>query len=194
MPSTAIVILAGGAARRLPRKLERPIGNTPLLLSVYANFRGPHRVVVSVRNALAPALDAALDCTIVVDRWSDRGPLGGLATAAGAIDEDRIFAVAGDAPNVTLEVLHALQDAWQPGDEAAVPEHPGGIEPLAALYDRRAFLRVAPDAFAGRSYAMHGIIDRLRTRRVPIPAHFFININTEADLARAGMFSSKGSA
>lgn len=186
MGGVAVVILAGGEARRFPGKLERPVRGAPLLITVYKNVSGRYPAYVCANATFSPALAAALDCPIIADDIPGQGPLGGLATAAAAIGEERIFAVAGDAPGVTLAVLDALIAAWKPGDECAVPEHDGRIEPLAALYLRSALLREATQALPGGRYSMHGLIDRLGTRRVPMAPHYFDNVNTEADLARIG--------
>ena len=178
----AIVILAGGNATRFPGKLEHPFGTTPLLLHVYRNLQGTYPIVVSGRGTPGSELDHALDCPIIVDRWPGRGPLGALLSTAGHVKASRIFAVAGDAPKVTHEVLDALLDDWNDGDEAAVPEHDGGLEPLAALYDRDALLREGFPIFNEGKGAMHALLDRLSVRRVSLPSRYFVNINTAADL------------
>ena len=189
---TGIVIVAGGEARRLPGKLERDAGGAPLIVRVYRNLCGEFPVAISARASFSADVDAALRCPVVVDRWADRGPLGGIMSAFGALRYERIFAVAADLPDVTLDVLHALANAWEPGDEAAVPEHGGLLEPLAALYDRAAFMREGWKAMAGRAYALHRVLEGLQTRKVRLPHGFFANINTPADLARIGDRTSKG--
>ena len=189
---TGIVIVGGGEARRLSGKLERDAGGAPLILRVYGNVRGVFPVTVSARASFSPEVDAALRCPVVVDRWPDRGPLGGMMSTFGTLRYERIFTVAADAPDVTLDVLHALVRAWEPGDEAAVPEHGGSLEPLAALYDRAAFMREGWKAMAGGTYALHRVLEGLRARTVPLPERFFTNINTAADLARIGSRTSKG--
>ena len=178
----AIVILAGGQATRFPGKLEAPIAGEPLLARVYRQLRYLGPVTVAGRDTFSPQLDALLDCPIVVDRWPDLGPLGGLLSAAQESGAARIFAVAGDAPFVTGEVLDALRDAWRDGDQAAVPEHGGRLEPLAALYDRRALIREAHAALGGDDLSMHGMLARLRVRAVPLDERYFANVNTAADL------------
>ena len=182
----AIVILAGGEARRFPGKLEHRLHGTPLLVTVYRNLRGAFPIYVSARETPGPEIDKALECPILIDRWPGRGPLGGLATAAAEIESKHLFAVAGDAPAVTCAVLEALLTAWRPGDEAVVPEHNGRLEPLAALYDRAALLREATASIAAENYAMHAVLERLNVRRITLEDKYFVNINTPADLARIG--------
>lgn len=184
---TAIVILAGGNATRFPGKLETSFGALPLLLHVYRNMQetGIHPIVISGRGTLRTDLDRALDCPIVVDRWPGSGPLGALLSSAGAICAKRLFVVAGDAPHVTGDVLEALRNAWDDGVEAVVPEHDGGLEPLAALYDRAALLREGFPIFNDGNGAMHAVLERLATRKVALSSRYFFNINTAADLRAA---------
>jgi molybdopterin-guanine dinucleotide biosynthesis protein A len=181
-----VVVLAGGRATRFPGKLEALVDGTPLLARVVSALREVGPIAISARDTFSPRLDALLDCPIVVDRWPDRGPLGGLLSACGELSTPRVFAVAGDAPLVTREVVETLCAAWEPGDEAAVPAHDGGIEPLAALYERSAVLREAWNVLQTEGGAMHALLARLRTRRVPLDARYFLNINTPSDLAADG--------
>jgi len=182
--SVAVVILAGGEATRFPRKLERPLRGTPLLLTVVRNFQAAFPVYISIRDGLPPALEKAVHAPTIADRYPGIGPLGGLATAAETIDAEKLFAVAGDAPAVNAEVLETLLSVWRKGDEAAVPEHEGRLEPLAALYDRTALLRETSTAIAGGQYSLHTLLEHLAVRHVSMSAAFFLNINTAADLAR----------
>ncbi len=184
--NVAIVILAGGEARRFPGKLQRRIRGVPLLATVYRNLRGPFPVYISTRGVMAAEVRDLVHAPVIVDRWAERGPLGGLATAAESLEHERLFVVAGDAPAVTPRVLEALLSAWQARDEAAVPEHGGKLEPLAALYERTALLREAMPAMASENYALHALLERMRVRRVQLSDEYFVNVNTEADLARIG--------
>lgn len=172
-----VVILAGGRATRLPGKLQRQIDGEPLLERVYRRVRDIGPVVLSV----AREGEMRLGCREVVDRWPDQGPLAGLLSACGELSSERVFAVAGDAPNVDGRIAEALLAAWRDGDEAAVPEHGGVLEPLAAIYLRTAIEREGPGVLAG-DRSMHALLARLRVRRVPLPAQSFANINTLQDL------------
>jgi molybdopterin-guanine dinucleotide biosynthesis protein A len=184
MTDVAIVILAGGRATRFPGKLEAQIEGMPLLARVYANLRDSGPVVIAAAATFSPELDAKLDCPIVVDRWPQRGPLGGLLSACGEIGARRMFVVAGDAPRVNRNVLESLIERYADGDEAVIPIHDGRREPLAALYDRTAVLREGFDVLHEGNASMHALLDRLRVREVPLSADYFSNINTAADLVQ----------
>jgi molybdopterin-guanine dinucleotide biosynthesis protein A len=119
-----------------------------------------------------------------VDRWPNRGPLGGLLSAAYETNASRIFAVAGDAPLITRAMVEELLQAWNSEDEAIVPEHNGRLEPLAALYRRDALLREGWECLHSDDASMHALLARLRVRKVTCDAEAFANINTSADLSQ----------
>jgi molybdopterin-guanine dinucleotide biosynthesis protein A len=183
--STAIVLLAGGEARRFPGKLERPIDGEAMILRCYRNLRATALpIYVAARGAFAPEIDAQLDAPRLIDRDPGGGPLRAFASACGVIDAERCFAVAADQPRLDASVLRRLLAAWQPGDEAVVPIHDGRIEPLAALYDRAAVVREDSRLRDGKT-AMRDLVDAVAARFVPIEAEHFLNVNRPSDLADA---------
>jgi molybdopterin-guanine dinucleotide biosynthesis protein A len=184
MDDVAILLLAGGRARRFPRKLEHRIAGRPMLEHVYARVREcGWPVYIAGSASFERKLDAALEAPLIIDRRPSEGPLSALIGACAAIRADRIFAIAADQPQLDANVLRRLAQQWQPGDEAVVPEHDGEIEPLAALYSRRAALR---ESFALRRSgrpAMRDLVGRLAARFVPAAAAYFHNVNRARDLA-----------
>jgi molybdopterin-guanine dinucleotide biosynthesis protein A len=174
-----IVILAGGDASRLPGKLARVLGGEPLLTRVYRNVHSAGETYVSVRGNL----DVVVPCPVVLDRWPARGPLSGVLSTLQAMQTRYAFVVAGDAPFIDAAFIKRLAAQRTAGDEAVVPRHAAGIEPLAALYDRHAFLREGlPLLVAGTGAGVRDVIARLNTRFVPFAdAAPFANVNTPAD-------------
>jgi molybdopterin-guanine dinucleotide biosynthesis protein A len=185
MVDAAIVILAGGAATRFPGKLEREIDGTPMLLRVYERVRGSRPVYVAGKGDFTGEIDARLDCTLLLDRTPGRGPLGALVDACGAIGARRVFAVAADLPNVDAALLDELERARCDQDEAVVPNHVGGAEPLAALYHRAALVERGSALLREGRSAMRDLLAALRVRYVPMDPARFVNVNTPADMERA---------
>lgn len=182
----AIVLLAGGQARRFPGKLEYAIGGLPMVVRLYRGLRATGwPVYIAGKGSFAPEVDAQLQAPLLIDRWPGSGPLSAMLSACAAIRAERIFAVAADQPRLNARVLRLLAASWQPGDEVVVPEHDGRIEPLAALYARSAILR---EGFAlrrsGRA-AMHDLVERLAARFVRLDGASFHNVNNIADTLRA---------
>jgi molybdopterin-guanine dinucleotide biosynthesis protein A len=64
-----------------------------------------------------------------------------------------------------------------------VPRHGGAIEPLAALYERRAILREGFELRCGRSHSMHVFVSRIAARFVAFDAATFHNVNLPEDLS-----------
>jgi molybdopterin-guanine dinucleotide biosynthesis protein A len=202
--SLGILVLAGGDATRLPGKLALPVSGTraddaetlPMLVHVFRNMahsqRGDREIVIAGKGTFSPEIDALLDAPLVIDRWTRRGPLAGLLTAMARMRSRYVFAAAGDAPNLTAAFADALAARMVPGDEAIVPERAPNasdaeagvraIEPLAAVYDRLAFLREGLPVLRSGRGALRLVLARLRTRYVIVDdADTFANVNTPDD-------------
>lgn len=195
-----VVILAGGEATRLPGKMTVDVDAVALIVRVYRNVRSEREIVVAGKATFAPEIDALLPVPLVIDRWTRRGPLAGLLTAFAQMRSRYVFAVAGDAPFVEAAFIDDLErvrlaKASQSARErtapleAFVPRHPsaenvGRIEPLAALYDRLAFLREGVPMLRSGRGSLRAVIDRLRTHFVPVgDERLFTNVNTPTDYA-----------
>lgn len=188
-PDIGISILAGGKATRLPGKLALDIDGLPMLARVYRNLTcgAPAReIVLSCNEVLPPALDALLPIRRVADRWDRRGPLGGLLSTMPEMHSSWIFAAAGDSPFLDAAFVTTLASHRRPGDEAVVPTRERNgvlqIEPLAALYDRLAFLREGLPILRAGHGKLQLVIDRLRARLVTVEDPLlFANVNTPVD-------------
>jgi molybdopterin-guanine dinucleotide biosynthesis protein A len=185
-PSVTAIVLAGGEATRLPGKLFMDAGDLPLLVRVYRNVCTGRETLISCKGALPYEIDMLIDAPAVVDRWPMRGPLSGLLSTMSEAHTPWVFAVAGDAPFVDALLIDALVARIQPGDEAVVPRRmragKSDIEPLAALYERNAFLREGLPVLSGGHGSLRMVIDRLKTRFVDIEdERIFANINTLAE-------------
>ncbi len=186
-----ILILGGGEATRLPGKLTLAAGDVPMIVRVFANVtsqaNASREIVISGKATFARDLDPSLAAPLVIDRWDRRGPLGGMLSSFAQMRSRFVFVVAGDAPFVDDALIARLADAYRDGDEAIVPSHdandlPRNIEPLAAIYDRLAFVREGmPVLRAGRG-ALHLVIAKLHARFVTVDdARVFANVNTPGD-------------
>lgn len=181
--TTAVVLLAGGEARRFPGKLEHLVDGRPMIARTFERIRRVGwPVYVAGKGSFSRAVDAQVQAPLLIDRYPRGGPLCALLSTCTAIRASRVFALAADQPRLDAGVLERLDAAWRPGDEAVVPEHDGQIEPLAALYGRLAILR---EGFALRrtgANAMRDLVARLATRFVAFDSTYFFNVNRMADL------------
>jgi molybdopterin-guanine dinucleotide biosynthesis protein A len=180
----AILILAGGSARRFPGKLEHAVEGKPMIVLVFENLRGRgYPVYIAGRGGFAPEVDAALPAPLLIDRCAPAGPLRALLSACPQIRARRIFVVGGDQTQLQFAALERLAARWQPGDEAVVPRHSRSIEPLGALYDRRAVLREGAGLRRSGGTSMRDLIARLSTRLVSVEEKGFGSVNQHGDLA-----------
>jgi len=182
-PTVTVIVLAGGEATRLPGKLFMDAGDLPLLVRVYRNVCAGRATIMSCKGALPYEIDMLIDAPAVVDRWPMRGPLSGLLSTMSEARTPWVFAVAGDAPFVDAAFIDALEARIEPGDEAIVPRRSRdgkpAIEPLAALYERDAFLREGLPVLSGGHGKLEMVVDRLKTRFVDIDDdRIFANVNT----------------
>jgi molybdopterin-guanine dinucleotide biosynthesis protein A len=182
-PTVTVIVLAGGEATRLPGKLFMDAGDLPLLVRVYRNVCAGRATIMSCKGALPYEIDMLIDAPAVVDRWPMRGPLSGLLSTMSEARTPWVFAVAGDAPFVDAAFIDALEARIEPGDEAIVPRRmrdgKPGIEPLAALYERDAFLREGLPVLSGGHGKLGMVIERLKTHFVDIDDdRIFANVNT----------------
>lgn len=190
-----VVILAGGLATRLPRKLELPIDGEPILHRVVRRLSmTDFPCVVSARAPLDLGEANVLACPIIVDEDPGAGPLAALATVAQKVTSPLIFAVAADLPNMSAGFVHRLKacyDAQSRNGEApaaVIPTRPDGkLEPLAALYNRAAFLTGATAALARGERKVTASLLGLRVCAYPVQPvdeDMFFNINTAMDYER----------
>jgi molybdopterin-guanine dinucleotide biosynthesis protein A len=162
-----------------------------MIVRVLRNLRAASdEIVVSTSAELAPEIRALVDVGVVVDAEPERGPIGGMLDAFATMRSSPIFTTAGDAPFVDAAFARHLRAHWTDGDEALVPTHLDDvgatqIEPLATLYDRDAFLRVAPEILRSGRGAVRRVVEALRTRYVEVDEDplRFTNVNTPEDYA-----------
>jgi len=184
-------ILAGGHARRLGGidKSALIVGRDSILdrqLSLLRELT-PHLFIVAGETpTVAPA-----GVTVVTDRITGAGALGGLYTALTEAPTEHVLVIACDMPFLTAPFLARLVERGK-GVDAAVPRDERGRHPLCASYDRRIAahlkaridrreLRVG-DALAGLDLHEIGPDELLP---FDPDGRLLLNVNTPADYEQA---------
>jgi molybdopterin-guanine dinucleotide biosynthesis protein A len=127
------VILAGGRSSRMQRdKAFLPCRGTTLLARQVALVRelAPAEIFISGR---ADADYGALGLPVLLDRFTDLGPLAGVELALGEAHSPLLLVLAVDLPDMTADFLRRLAARCHAGT-GVVPRTRQGIEPLAAFY------------------------------------------------------------
>jgi molybdenum cofactor guanylyltransferase len=140
--------------------------------------------VVLVGN---PQLAPLIGYPAIPDRYPGQGPLGGILTALEHTTADWNLVVACDMPGLSAEFLAGLIDAASRSHaDALLPLGPAGrLEPLCALYHRRAFPALAP-AFANGTRKILAALEDTGITLCPLlvpDAGVFQNVNTPEDWA-----------
>lgn len=183
------MVLAGGEGRRLGgRKEELRLPGGRLLDRVLSVLRACFaRVYVVGRRAGELKLPAGVRA--VPDEFPGGGPLGGIATGLGVMEEEWGFFCACDMPCLSAEFIRKLWTKAQAlGRGAAVPGVEGELEPLHAYYSSACRDAAVELVLAGRR-APRALFESVPVLYVDVPAGSaqalsFANINTPDDLRR----------
>jgi molybdopterin-guanine dinucleotide biosynthesis protein A len=178
-PRASAAILAGGESRRMGEdKSLLDLDGQPLIAHIAAQLTCFPEVLLGAND---PARYAFLGLPVVPDRQRGRGPLMGILSCVAAAAHDLCFVTACDVPVLDLEfVLGLLQQAE--GHDVVMPTLPDGrSEPLLAVY-RKTIVPPAEELLREGPQRIIALLDRVRVRRVPLPAgHGYANLNTPED-------------
>jgi molybdopterin-guanine dinucleotide biosynthesis protein A len=190
-PSVTVIIVAGGEASRLPRKLELPVLGIPMIVRVRRALASIGPCIVAARTPFAQSIEASLDARVILDDRPGEGPLAALVTAASFVETPYFFAAAGDMPELDASfvgrVKNAAADAAWP--DAVVPRWPDGtMEPLAALYATAPWSTAAAEAMRAGRRNVTAALQGLRVVHYPLGTGdeaTLANVNTPEDYRRA---------
>jgi len=143
------LILAGGRSLRMGRdKAMLEAGGQPLMARQIKLVRElfPGEVLISGR---AGANYSAFGCEVLLDRYSNAGPLAGVERGLAAAATPLLLVLAVDLPQMTADFLQRL--LMECGKETgAAPQMRGKLEPLAAVYPIRMHALAAERLRAGK--------------------------------------------
>lgn len=199
-PPLTLLILAGGASSRMGRdKPALPFpaeGDPPLVARV-------HRALSPLARdcLIAAPVDFGMGCRLVADHPFFPGPVGGLVAGLEAARTELVLVVSADLPFPVAELALqlSLMAGSNPAVEAVIPCRGGRLEPVFAVYRRKAARRIlgAPELRAGaaRGPSLRQVVDLLPKLEVPETtwrqwdpnADSFKDCNTPDELATAAL-------
>ncbi len=192
-PDITGALIAGGRASRMggvPKGLLRLDGR-PLLarsLELFGRLFGASLLVVN-----DPAPYAGFEVPTVADLLPGHGAPGGLHAALRAAASEWVFAAGCDMPFLSAGGI-ALLAARRAGALAVVPRWEGRLEPLHALWSRRALPLVERALIEGepslqRLAALVGaeVVEPDAWREVDPEGRAFANANTPEEASRLGL-------
>ena len=179
MEPVSAVILCGGQSRRMGMDKARLLWNgRDFLDRIAAQLAPADEILLSVAQ---PGQYGEKPFPTVIDRMPGCGPLSGLYSALTACRNDLLFAVSCDMPLVDFSAaLLLLSHLEEPYDAVVPTDSSGRIQPLCALYRKRAapvFLR----QLQNHQYRLRDALSAVPTRYLPVAAptdQMFQNLNT----------------
>jgi molybdopterin-guanine dinucleotide biosynthesis protein A len=207
MTQTESFILVGGKSSRLGRdKAFVELDGMTLTERAIANIRNglpDSKITAVAASSMQFAIEAiSSDVPFIFDLYEARGPLGGFHAALAYAASPWIFVLACDYPFVSPELIDLLSKNISNDHGAIVPEqNDGRLQPLCAFYNT-AKARPIVEGILERPRVtppMHEVVAQLSPSVVKFREYshlagadaFFININTEGDLADARKIAHK---
>lgn len=177
MINRAVIILSGGKNIRMNGKIKaflnidgyRFIDNILLASSDYKEK------IISC-NDISKYLEFK-DVKLVVDKFKEIGPIGGIYSALKETTLDEALIVAGDMPFLNKEILNFLGN-YKFNEDVLVPVTNGKVQPLCSIYKKRV-LETILKMIEEKDYKLKNLLNRLNVKYIDIEnGENFSNINT----------------
>lgn len=195
--SCSALILAGGRGSRLGfrEKALVDINGKPLIAFVIESLeKVVDEIIISVRDEAQGELLNMIfpNLRYAYDMYENTGPLAGILSGLTICKDEYCFIAACDMPFINEKVVNLLFSKCRDYD-AAIPQHGDGfLEPLHAVYNRRAMLSETKKSFENRETTILAPISRLNVNYVPFEEiskidpdlTTFMNINTFEDIEK----------
>ena len=185
-------VLAGGASRRMGRdKTQLRLGGQTLAARQVRLLEAVCRsaAVIGPAGSLR-----GLDVPVIPDELPGHGPLGGIYTGLRHARTELNLFLGCDMPFMEARFLHYLcARALAARPDVAIPETPHhGLQPLSAVYTRRALAAVRASLASGDNQ-VSGVYSRVRCLVLPwreiargrFAPRLFTNLNTPQDFEDA---------
>jgi len=186
-PSFTSVILAGGKAVRmdgLAKTLIKIEGQSILERMAKVIFSIFDEVIL-VANEYKEEYENFNFSAIVQDVYKNKGPLGGIHAGMKSASCDYVFVFAADLPFLNSELILQEIKMLKKEDEALIPEHEKGIEPLHAIYKTTCISLIEKILENNTNAAIRELLPFISTHYwKTVPDIAFTNINNKIDLLK----------
>ena len=185
MITVAGVILAGGQSSRYgkPKMFEQFNGQFLYQYSLQALKKNALKPLIISTNASLSSQFVEKDVLLNIEEMPHQGPLFAIHNLLSkTTDADWFFALASDMPFITDSFVKKMLSLVDNTYDAIVPKQSDKIQPLAALYHRRA-LHKTEKLLQQQKRSMKSLLDQLNVYYVPVSddEQALININAIAD-------------
>ncbi|OPF52660.1 molybdenum cofactor guanylyltransferase [Clostridium baratii] len=177
MINRAVIILSGG-------KNTRMNGKTKAFLSL-CGYRFIDKILLASSdykekiiscNDISKYLEFT-DVKLVVDKFKEIGPIGGIYSSLKETTLDEALIVAGDMPFLNKDILNFLGN-YKFNEDVLVPVTNGKVQPLCSIYKKRV-LETILKMIEEKDYKLKNLLNRLNVKYIDIEnGESFSNINT----------------
>lgn len=186
IPGVTGVILAGGESSRMgSNKALLPYRGGRFIEAIHSQLASIFSEVLLVTNR--PEQYNFLPCRKVMDLYAGMGVLAGIHSGLYHSSNQAIFAVACDMPYLVDGLVRHLAGRADAGG-VLIPESPGGLEPLHAVYGKGCLAAIEATLLSGQrrivSFFDRTNVSRMNLEQVAFfdPAFVsFLNINTPGE-------------
>jgi len=192
--NVAAIVLAGGRGSRFGSfKPTHVVSGRTLLEYLLIAIRPLYKEIMIVvgtelqRKQIQRQMEGL---TIITDRVSGVGPLGGILTGASCTHEEYCQILPADSPLPNRRILNYLAASVNAHD-AVVPVWPDGrVEPLHGIYRAKTAAKEAECLIARGEYAVISLVRSLNAHPINIERlqqfdrdlETFLNVNTREDV------------
>ena len=194
------LILAGGRARRLENKEKALIpfrGKTVIEHTIDVLEGLSDEIIISIRDDEQKQIlkGHVGNLTMVVDRYSDVGPLAGMLEGFKAAKGEYVFVTACDMPYQDARVIQLLFECARDHNSAVPKWEDGRMEPLCAVYRTAPMVKEIEKAVKnGDRFILAPVfklkdvmyVDMEKIRSIDPELRMFVNINTMEDMEKLG--------
>lgn len=177
MINRAVIILSGGKNTRMNGKTKAflNIGGYRFIDNILLASLDYKEKIISC-NDISKYLEFK-DVKLVVDKFKEIGPIGGIYSALKETILDEALIVAGDMPFLNKEILNFLGN-YKFNEDVLVPVTNGKVQPLCSIYKKRV-LETILKMIQEKDYKLKNLLNRLNVKYIDIKnAENFSNINT----------------
>lgn len=182
------VVLAGGQSSRYgqPKMFELFDGHPLYKHSLKALQKNQLQPLILATNASLQSRFSEENVQWVIEKQPHQGPLFALQNImVNFPDVEWFFVIASDMPFINADFVQTMLSLIDDRFDAIVPIQDARLQPLAAIYRRRA-LPNATQLVQQNKRSMKALLEQLQVCYVPfeLESSTFININTQQDLAQ----------
>lgn len=185
-------ILCGGMNSRFSghNKALFRLGEKRIIDYIYHTLNEIFEEIILITNNPLDFIDK--DVRIVTDVFAQRSSLTGIHASLFYSNSPYTFCAACDAPFLKKEIVHALLRSIDRRRDIIIPETPGGVEPLCAIYSQKC-LPFIERLIEANQFKIRALFQDVRVKKISLDVirnlddnfFSFLNINTPEDLRYA---------